>query len=124
MAGKKVKVSIQPTPEAKAKLEKAAKDLAKAAQSQVSRAVGFSVLAIDRGAKRRCPVDTGRLRSGFEIDWKAGEVTGKIYNQVQYATDVEFGVGGRSGVFMLTNAVNEELPNFKKNVEKALKKLK
>jgi hypothetical protein len=121
--GRKVKVKIEPTPEAKSKLEKAAKDLAKSAQNQVSRAVGISVLAIDRGAKRRCPVDTGRLRSGFEIDWKGTDTTGIIYNQVEYAPDVEFGIGGRSGVFMLTNATNEELPNFKKNIEKALKKL-
>jgi HK97 gp10 family phage protein len=46
-------------------------------------------------ARKRCPVDTGRLRNGIEIDVDTGgahsDVTGILFDDVDYAPFVEFG---------------------------------
>jgi HK97 gp10 family phage protein len=46
-------------------------------------------------ARKRCPVDTGRLRRGIETDIDTGgahsDVTGVLFDDVPYAPFVEFG---------------------------------
>lgn len=46
-------------------------------------------------ARKRCPVDTGRLRRGIETDINTGEgaseVVGELFDDVDYAPFVEFG---------------------------------
>ena len=46
-------------------------------------------------SRKRCPVDTGRLRRGIETDIDTGEassdVIGVLYDDVDYAPFVEFG---------------------------------
>jgi HK97 gp10 family phage protein len=46
-------------------------------------------------ARKRCPVDTGRLRQGIQTDVDTGEahsdVTGVLFDDVDYAPFVEFG---------------------------------
>lgn len=69
-------------------LESIAKNLAPRAERLLDKAA----TNIERGAKRRAPVDTGALRNS--IGWKrAGRFTRIIADGVEYGIDVEFGTG-------------------------------
>jgi HK97 gp10 family phage protein len=50
-------------------------------------------VAIEAGAKRRCPVDTGRLRSSIthEIGISGRSVEARVGTNVEYAAYVELG---------------------------------
>lgn len=98
----------------------------KAASSEVVR----SGLNIQRGAKQRAPVDTGRLRNSIAVAEKAEDIPtteGKavarnairpgmldavVGTSVDYAPPVEFGVRGRPGQPFLHPALEEESPQF------------
>lgn len=56
-------------------------------------AVSRSALAIQGGAKRLCPVDSGRLRSSIGVRFYLGGLAGHIGTNVEYAQPVEFGTG-------------------------------
>ena len=70
--------------------------------TMVQKAISKAAIAIDRGAKRRVAVDTGRLRSSIRPYFKAGR--GGLYaatvgTNVKYAPFIEFGtsvVGSRT----------------------------
>lgn len=57
--------------------------------------VNESALNVQKGAKRRCPVDTGRLRSSITIQPYNGGFTMQVGTNVKYAPSVEFGTGPR-----------------------------
>lgn len=61
---------------------------------EVKNAIHESSLNIQKGAKRRCPVDTGRLRASitFEPVGSLG-LTMKVGTKVHYAPYVEWGTG-------------------------------
>lgn len=56
----------------------------------VKNVVAESALNIQREAKKRTPVDTGRLRSSIAIEFSDG-LTATIGTNVEYAAAVEFG---------------------------------
>jgi len=115
---RKIKIKIKPDPKVTAKLNKAVDEMKDKAQSKISRAVGQTVLNVDRKAKRGTPVDTGRLRSGWEIEWRKGDTRGSVFNQVKYGPKIE----RREG--MLARAWASERPKFIRKVQRALKQLK
>ena len=59
----------------------------------------------ERRVKTRTPVDTGRLRSGWETNVTADEIT--ISNDVEYAGFVEDGTEHMSGAHMLKTTQSE-----------------
>jgi HK97 gp10 family phage protein len=48
---------------------------------------------VQRGAKRRCPVDTGRLRSSIRAIFSGDRWSVRIGTEVKYAPYMEFGTG-------------------------------
>jgi HK97 gp10 family phage protein len=59
----------------------------------VKNAINESALNIQKGAKRRCPVDTGRLRSSIAMQPYNEGFTMRVGTKVHYAPYVEFGTG-------------------------------
>ena len=61
---------------------------------KVKDVINETALNIQKGAKRRCPVDTGRLRSSITIQpVGAGGMTMQIGTKVKYAPYIEYGTG-------------------------------
>lgn len=120
------------------------------AQSKVKDVVNRSALNIQNGAKRRTPVDTGRLRSSIAIEPQSElPYVVRVGTNVQYALGVEFGTSphiikpknkkalfwkganhpvksvkhpGTKAQPFLFPSWEEERPNFLKEIEGALKK--
>lgn len=65
----------------------------------------------ERNAKRRCPVDTGRLRSSITSDVVAeeGALVGVVGTNVEYAPYVEFGTSRQPPAAFLRGGVDEAL---------------
>lgn len=61
--------------------------------SDLQKTVINGMYAIQKDAKLACPVDTGRLRSSIQTDFKAGhvEIIGEVYTNVEYAPHVNYG---------------------------------
>lgn len=59
----------------------------------VGKAMLRLVLKAEASAKRRCPVDTGRLRSSINhrVEQEGDNIVGIIGTNVEYAPHVEFG---------------------------------
>jgi HK97 gp10 family phage protein len=65
---------------------------------------------VERGAKRYCPVDTGRLRSSItsvvgEVD---GETSVVVGTNVEYAPHIEFGTSRQTAQSFLRRALDDE----------------
>lgn len=79
-----------------ASLNKAMKNVKKydlLTQGKLKEAVNKSALAIQRGAKKRVAVDTGRLRSSITIEPYNNGLTMDVGTKVKYAAAVEYGTG-------------------------------
>lgn len=77
-------------------LNKAINDISrweKTRQEKVKRAINTSALSIQKGAKSRCTVDTGRLRASIAMQPHNGGMTIQVGTKVKYAPYVEFGTG-------------------------------
>lgn len=59
----------------------------------VKDAVNESALNVQSGAKRRCTVNTGRLRASITLEPFNGGLAVKVGTKVEYAKAVEFGTG-------------------------------
>ena len=62
-------------------------------QKAVRDVINESALNIQKGAKQRCRVDTGRLRSSIAIEPYNEGLTLQVGTKVHYAPYVEFGTG-------------------------------
>lgn len=62
-------------------------------QQAVKDVINESALNIQRGAKQRCRVDTGRLRSSIAIEPYKNGYSAQVGTKVKYAPYVEFGTG-------------------------------
>lgn len=117
------------------------------ASSQVKAAVAESSLNVQRMARRRAPVDLGRLRASINAVFFQGGMTGEVTTNVGYAWFVEFGTGQRgssSSAFLgidppsdyqygsrrgmpakpfLFPSWEQERPNYLKNIESIFKGL-
>jgi len=75
-------------------LDKLVDRLARArADKYIRAAMQRSVLLVERGAKMKAPVDTGRLRSSItgEVRGVGADVVGVVGSNVEYAPYQEFG---------------------------------
>jgi hypothetical protein len=77
----------------------------------VARALQVILTKAENAAKRRCPVDTGRLRAsiGTRIERDGLGIVGVIGTNVEYAPYVEFGARGRPPVAFLRGGLDEAL---------------
>lgn len=77
-------------------IDKAMKKLSKwehTKRQAVKDVINESALNIQKGAKQRCTVDTGRLRSSIAIQTFNEGLTLQVGTKVKYAPFVEFGTG-------------------------------
>ncbi len=65
-----------------------------AAAAKIQRAVSVAAINVEMGAKMRCPVDTGRLRSSIGIRWSVDRMGASVGTNVVYAMAIEFGLPG------------------------------
>ena len=72
------------------KLVKNIKQYQKELKEEVFKALKETVLQIEKEAKRKCPVDTGRLRNSITPEIESS-VEGKVGTNVKYASAVEYG---------------------------------
>lgn len=93
------------------------------ASAQVKAAVAESSLNVQRNARKRCPVDTGRLRSSINAVFYQGGMTGEVVSAVEYAPYVEFGTHRASAQPFLFPSWEEERPNYLKNIQSVFKGL-
>lgn len=92
-------------------------DMAAAMRLEVKR----SALAVQSGARRRAPVDTGRLRNSITHELAPDELSARIGTNVHYAPFQEFGTRRHAARPFLFPALEAERQRFTKRVEKALK---
>lgn len=82
-------------------------------------------IKITNEAKRRTPVDTGALRSSWEIDEKPLKDKNKsiiIKNNQEYASFVEYGTRNNQPRNMITVPMNKFNESVKNNFENKFKK--
>jgi len=62
-------------------------------QAAVKKQVNRAALAVQKGARERCPVDTGRLRSSIRVTFvdRMVRLTAEVGTTVEYAPYVEYG---------------------------------
>lgn len=63
------------------------------AVANVKDAVNLAALNVQRVAKQKCPVDTGRLRGSIRVEFYSNGLGAGVSTDVKYAPAVEFGSG-------------------------------
>lgn len=87
----------------------------------VQKALTQAALNVERGAKQRCPVDTGRLRAS--ITHRAEADRAEVFTVVEYAPYVEHGTSRRAASPFLFPAAEEERPEYERRIREAAKKV-
>lgn len=101
-------------------------DNREAAKSAISQAIAASLeeigLVAEGYAKRKCPVDTGRLRNSITHQVEAGERSGKVYigTNVEYAEYVELGTFRQKEQPYLKPAAADHASTYRSIVRKHL----
>jgi len=85
-----------------------------------------SVIEVERKAKLKSPVDTGRLRASIthEVSKLRSQHIGRVGTNVEYAPYQEFGTVKIKAQPYLLPALRESMRFIKKLIEKAFKELK
>lgn len=90
------------------------------AKRAVKEQIGKSALNIQKGAKQRCPVDTGALRNSITVEYY-GDTSAEIAPHMPYAAYVEFGTKKQAAQPYMVPAAEEERPNLIKGIEEAIR---
>ena len=78
-------------------------------------------LAIERDAKRKCPVDTGRLRGSISTDLsQINSYEATIGTNVEYAIHVEYGTHKQSAKPYLRPAYNQNVNKLTQELKQIL----
>lgn len=91
---------------------------------EIQDAINSSINQVEREAKPRTPVKTGRLRAGYHQSF--GLLTGKLYNRVKYAVKQHEGLYFKHTVGeakFLENAIVHSLGQITKFFEQALENI-
>lgn len=118
MDGLKISMTIS-----KAELKDAIKDIEKykaKKQKKIQDLVSFVTLLLESEAKKRAPVDTGRLRSS--IISIIEDLTGTVGTNVEYAEFVEFGTKNMTAQAFLIPAYEDVRVKFIADIKKLLRK--
>lgn len=116
-----MKVSIQVD---SARMERTLQVVGERAVQRIEDAVVDAVLAIQRDARQRCPVDTGRLRNSIgwapAVDSRPAELAYQVGTNVEYGPHVEFGTMYTRPQPYLFPAFYAEMPRFEARLSAAL----
>jgi len=112
----KIEIRILNLREFMGRLDEAAAGVRKAASKEVM----TSLVKVESGAKRRCPVDTGRLRSSIHTEIES-EFSGSVGTDVYYGPYNEWGTVKMAAQPFLYPAFDEETPLLVGRLEAALK---
>ena len=99
------------------KLHKALLECNQLALKEVHKAVAIAALNIEREAKHRAPVDTGRLRASIRHQIDPNGLEGQVFSDVDYAPYMEFGTSRAPAQPILPPAADLEQPEFVKRLE-------
>ena len=69
-----------------------------------SKRVMLCAFLVERDAKKKAPIDTGRLRASIRSQ-KLTDESAKVFTDVEYAPNQEFPTAGRPGKYFMTNAL-------------------
>lgn len=111
----KIKLEAKGIEETVANIRKLSPEL----KREISQQVAKSALNIQKGAKERCPVDTGALRNSITVDFY-GQMSAEIAPHMPYAPYVEFGTRKMKAQPYLFPAFEEERPKFEAGLKKAI----
>ena len=89
-------------------------------QKRVKAEINKSALRIQRRAKERCPVDTGRLRASIQLKSYNNGLTMTVGTIVKYAPYVEFGTYRAHAQPFLFPAAEEERPVLEREIKGAI----
>lgn len=95
-----------------------------AIKNELNRAVKKTVVLIEREAKKRTPVDTGRLRTSIRS--KTSGDKGEVYTNVKYAVVVHENLRARhrtGEAKYLERAFKQSIPKIKSFFESGFKKV-
>jgi HK97 gp10 family phage protein len=101
-------------------LRKALLQVTQEGRKTVQREVLRATLAVQRRAKERCPVDTGRLRNSIAVELEDGGMNGAVGTNVEYAPFVEFGTSRMPAQPYLLPAFEEERAVFIERLKREL----
>lgn len=111
-----IRVRVEGLPRLRAALLALTNEGRRVAQREVKRAA----LAVEGGAKERCPVDTGRLRSSITHQVDADGLSAVVGTNVDYAPHVEFGTSRMAAQPFLFPAMESHRPEFLRRLRAAL----
>lgn len=84
-------------------------------------AIKECAFAIERDAKKNCPVDTGRLRASITTDTtKIDDYEATVGTNIEYATHVEYGTHKQSPKPYLRPAYNKNVAKLQTKINKVL----
>ena len=112
----KLSISIPPS-----ELTKAKADIARfqrIIQASIAQILYRGGDRIDSKTKRRCPVDTGRLRSSYRFQVDRSKLSLVNGTNVQYALPVEVGTVGQRAQPHLVPSANAEYPKILEAIRK------
>lgn len=81
----------------------------------VRQIVQETILAIETGAKLKCPVDTGALRASL-VSEMTGDTSGQVATNIEYSTYVEFGTSKMGARPYMTPAAEAERRHYMKKM--------
>jgi HK97 gp10 family phage protein len=94
------------------RLQRALLTITQEGRRTVQREVMRSALKVQAGAKRRAPVDTGRLRNSIAVEIEEGGLSAVVGTNVHYAPFQEFGTSRMRARPFLFPAWEEERERF------------
>ena len=92
-------------------------------RKEINKAVEKTALLIKAGAKRRSPVDTGRLKTSIKSKTFERELAGEVFTEVRYAIFVHEGTHKMIGRPFMAMAVRQLRPKINKFFEDAIKNI-
>jgi HK97 gp10 family phage protein len=101
-------------------LRRALLNVTREGRRTAQREVLRTLLNIQRRAKERCPVDTGRLRNSIAFELDEDRLSGGVGTNVEYAPFVEHGTSRMAAQPFLFPAFEEERPQFIERLKKEL----
>jgi len=101
------------------------KKISKTASNEVEQALINSALMVERDAKIKVPVDTGRLRQSIthqDENFGSQNPAVKVGTNVDYAPHIEYGTSKQSAKPFLRPAFEENKQKILKEIAKAMRK--
>lgn len=126
MAKKKVPAKVQAAMDADAAAnliikEDNSRQMGSLFKGAISRALESVGLAAEGHAKRKCPVDTGRLRNSITHQIQSSEKAVYIGSNVEYAPYVELGTHEHEAQPFLRPAASEHGDQYRRIIESSLR---